>query len=199
VEKPTEHISDFALSGIYVFSPAIFAAAKSIQPSSRGELEITDAIQFLIDHGYQVRAQQITGWWKDTGKVEDLLEANRIMLDEQGGRIHGSVDEATHIVGAVVVDEGATVTESVIRGPVIIGRDAVVARSTLGPHVSVYDGSRIEDSEISDSIIMGGATISEMRPMNGSLIGTNVEIRKSDRHPTAFQFVIGDSSQVQVP
>lgn len=199
VEKPTEHISDFALSGIYIFSHAIFSAAASIQPSARGELEITDAIQFLIDHGYRVRAQQITGWWKDTGKVEDLLEANRIMLDEQGRRIDGSVDRATHTVGAVIIEDGATVTESVIRGPVIIGRSAVVARSTLGPHVSVYDGSRIEDSEISDSIIMGGAVISEMRPMKGSLIGTNVEIRKGDRHPTAFQFVIGDSSRVQVP
>ena len=136
--------------------------------------------------------------WKDTGKVEDLLEANRIMLDEQGRRIDGSVDRATHVVGAVVVEEGAEITESVLRGPVVIGRSAI-RRSTLGPHVSVYDGSRIEDSEISNSIIMGGATISEMRPMNGSLIGTNVEIQKSDRHPAAFRFVIGDSSRVQIP
>lgn len=199
VEKPAEHISDFALSGIYVFNSAIFPAASSIQPSARGELEITDAIQYLVDHGYEVRAQQITGWWKDTGKVEDLLEANMMVLEDQDRRIDGFVDEATHVVGAVMIEEGAKVTESVIRGPAVIGRDTLVIRSTLGPYVSVFDDSRIEDSEISDSIIMGGTMISEVRRMTGSLIGTNVRICKDDQHPTTFQFVIGDSSQVRIP
>ncbi|HEX9717915.1 MAG TPA: glucose-1-phosphate thymidylyltransferase [Actinomycetota bacterium] len=199
VEKPREHISDLALSGIYIFNSAIFQAAASISPSWRGELEITDAIQYLLDHGYTVRAEQITGWWKDTGRVEDLLEANRIMLEDQARRIDGVVDEASHIVGPVVVEDGAEVTDSVIRGPAVIGRHATVIRSTLGPHVSVFDDSRIEDSEISDSIIMGGTMISEVRRMTGSLVGTNVRICKDDQHPTTFQFVIGDSSQVRIP
>lgn len=199
VEKPREHISDLALSGIYIFNSAIFQAASSISPSWRGELEITDAIQYLLDHGYRVRAEQITGWWKDTGRVEDLLEANRIMLEDQVRRIDGFVDEASHVVGPAIVEDGAKVTDSVIRGPAIIGRNTLVVRSTIGPDISVFDGSRIEDSEISDSIIMGGAVISEVRRMTGSLIGTNVRISKDDRHPTTFQFVIGDSSQVRIP
>jgi glucose-1-phosphate thymidylyltransferase len=199
VEKPRESISDLALSGVYMFSSVIFQAASSISPSWRGELEITDAIQYLLDRGYTVRAEQITGWWKDTGKVEDLLEANHIMLEEQERRVEGLVDEGSHLVGSVVVEDGAEVTDSVIRGPAVIGRNTLVIRSTLGPYVSVSEDSRIEDSEISDSIIMGGARISEVRRMTDSLIGTNVRVCKDDQHPTTFQFVIGDSSQVRIP
>jgi glucose-1-phosphate thymidylyltransferase len=196
VEKPRESISDLALSGVYMFSSVIFQAALSIR---RGELEITDAIQYLLDRGYTVRAEQITGWWKDTGKVEDLLEANRIMLEEQARRVEGLVDEGSHLVGSVVIEDGAEVTDSVIRGPAVIGRNTVVIRSTLGPYVSVSEDGRIEDCEISDSIIMGGARISEVRRMTDSLIGTNVRVCKDDQHPTTFQFVIGDSSQVRIP
>jgi glucose-1-phosphate thymidylyltransferase len=199
VEKPRESISDLALSGVYMFGSVIFQAASSISPSWRGELEITDAIQYLVDRGYTVRAEQITGWWKDTGKVEDLLEANHIMLEEQARRVEGLVDEGSHLVGSVVVEDGAEVTDSVIRGPAVIGHNTLVIRSTLGPYVSVSEDSRIEDSEISDSIIMGGARISEVRRMTDSLIGTNVRVCKDDQHPTTFQFVIGDSSQVRIP
>jgi len=199
VEKPAEHISDLALAGIYIFTPAIFEAAAAIEPSGRGELEITDAIQYLIDHGYEVRAEVISGWWKDTGKLEDLLEANRIMLDGLAGRVEGSVDEASHLVGEVVVEEGAEIRESVIRGPAVIGPDAVVTRSTLGPYVAVARGSRIEDSEIRDSIVMEGCRIREVRPVSDSLIGERVQIEKSDHRPGAYRFMLGDSSDVRIP
>jgi glucose-1-phosphate thymidylyltransferase len=199
VEKPRESVSDLALSGVYIFSSVVFRAASSIRPSSRGELEITDAIQYLVDHGYRVRAEQITGWWKDTGKVGDLLEANRLILDDQQRRINGLVDRGSQLVGPVVIEDGTQVTDSVIRGPTVIGRHCVITRSTLGPHVSIFDGSRIEDSQISNSIVMGAASIAGVRRMSDSLIGANVRVCKGDQHPTTFQFVVGDSSQVRIP
>jgi glucose-1-phosphate thymidylyltransferase len=199
VEKPKEHISDLALAGVYIFNANVFRAASSIQPSWRGELEITDAIQYLVDTGHQVRAELITGWWKDTGKVEDLLEANRIVLDQMPGRQEGTVDEGSHLVGDVMVEAGAVVRESVIRGPCVIGRDVTIVRSIVGPYVSVDAGSTIEDSEVSNSIIMGDCRIHEVRPMSDSLIGEHVRIYKDQARPSAFQFMLGDSSDIRIP
>ena len=199
VEKPKEHLSDLALAGIYIFNSSIFRAASSIDPSWRGELEITDSIQYLVDHGYTVRAELISGWWKDTGKLADLLEANRILLDQRHRRVEGNVDEASHIVGEVIVEPGATVQESVIRGPAVVGKDAVIARSIIGPYVSVHDGSRVEDSEVANSIIMGGCVISEVRRMSDSLLGESVRITKDDGRPAVFQFMLGDSSVIRIP
>jgi glucose-1-phosphate thymidylyltransferase len=198
VEKPTEHISDLALAGVYLFNPSIFTAAATIEPSARGELEITDAIQYLIDHGYRVRAEMITGWWKDTGKLEDLLEANRIMLDRRGRDVRGDVDAESHLVGEVVVEEGAVVRASVIRGPAAIARGAVVERSIVGPYVSVHEGTRIEDTEIRNSIILEGSVISGARPVADSLIGKNVRITKGD-DPPAYRLMLGDHSELQLP
>ncbi|HVM12001.1 MAG TPA: glucose-1-phosphate thymidylyltransferase [Actinomycetota bacterium] len=199
VEKPKEHISDLALAGVYIFNPTVFRAASAIEPSHRGELEITDAIQYLIDHGYRVRAEMITGWWKDTGKMEDLIEANRIMLERREGSVRGSVDEESHLVGDVIVEEGATVRESVIRGPAIIGSGAVVERSIIGPYVAVHDDTRIEDSEIENSILLSGSLISEVRKMSDSLVGKNVRIRKDDERPSVYRFMLGDNSEIRVP
>jgi glucose-1-phosphate thymidylyltransferase len=199
VEKPQEHISDLALAGVYIFNPSIFRAASSIQPSWRGELEITDAIQYLITHGYDVRAEMITGWWKDTGKREDLLEANQIILDQRGRDVQGEVDEGSHLVGDVVLEEGAVVEESVIRGPSIIGKGAAVFRSILGPYVSVYERTRIEDSEIQNSIIMEDCAISEVRRISDSLIGKSSRIGKDDGRPAVYQFMLGDSSEIKIP
>ena len=199
VEKPKEPLSDLALAGIYIFDSAILTAAAAIEPSWRGELEITDAIQYLIEHGYTVRAEMITGWWKDTGKPEDLLEANRIILDEMDHRIDGSVDEATHIVGDVVIEEGADVRDSVIRGPSIIGRNVKVSGSILGPYVAVSEDSTIEDSEIDDSVIMARSTIREVRRMSQSLVGKDVAIAKDKNQPAVHRFTLGAGSVVHTP
>jgi glucose-1-phosphate thymidylyltransferase len=199
VEKPKEHISDFALTGVYIFDPSVFEAAASIEPSGRGELEITDAIQYLVDHGYEVRAEMITGWWKDTGKQEDLLEANRIVLDDLRGDVHGSVDASSHLVGEVAVEAGAEVRDSVIRGPAVIGPGARVVRSILGPYVSVSDDAVVEDSEVADSILMHGCEIREVRPMRESLLGRGVRISKDRSQPAVYRFMLGDSSEVHTP
>ena len=199
VEKPKEHISDLALAGIYIFTPTVFEAAAAIEPSWRGELEITDAIQYLVDHGYRVRAETISGWWKDTGKLEDLLEANRIMLDAHTGEVRGRVDEASHLVGEVLVEEGAEVVESVIRGPSAIGPDVRVTRSALGPYVSIARGSQIEDSEIEDSIVMEGCRIADVRRISSSLVGERVTVRKGEDRPAAYRLMLGDSSDVRIP
>jgi glucose-1-phosphate thymidylyltransferase len=199
VEKPTEHISDLALSGVYIFDPSIFEAAHAIEPSGRGELEITDAIQYLVDHGYEVRAEMITGWWKDTGKQEDLLEANRIVLEDLRGGVQGSVDQASHLVGEVAVEEGAEIRDSVIRGPAVVGPGARIARSILGPYVSVSREAVIEDSEVADSIVMAGCEIREVRPMRESILGRGVRISKDSGRPSVYRFMLGDSSEVHTP
>lgn len=199
VEKPKEHISDLALAGVYLFNSSIFTAASAIEPSGRGELEITDAIQYLIDHGYSVRAEMIAGWWKDTGHLEDLLEANRILLDQRAPEVLGTVDEASHLVGDVVIQEGAVVQESVIRGPAIIGRDARIVRSIIGPYVSVYERTVVTDSEIENSILLEDCEVSEVRKLADSLIGKSVRIRKDENRPARYQLMVGDNSEFRIP
>ncbi len=147
-------------------------------PSWRGELEITEAIQWLVDHGQDVRAQMVEGWWKDTGKPDDLLEANRMMLSALEGSIEGQID-ATTVEGAVVIAAGAKVTGSVVRGPVVIGPDAVIDDSTIGPDVSIERGCRIARSEIADSIVMDGCSITDVHGLTGSILGRGVEVRHS--------------------
>jgi glucose-1-phosphate thymidylyltransferase len=199
VEKPKEPLSDLALAGIYIFNASIFRAAAAIEPSWRGELEITDAIQYLVEHGYNVRAEMITGWWKDTGKPEDLLEANRILLDGLGRRIDGAVDESSHVVGEVAIEEGAQVRDSVIRGPSIIGRNVTVTGSILGPYVSVSEDAIIEDSEIDDSVLMSGSVVREVRRVSQSLIGRDVTIAKDKSQPAVYRFTTGAGSVIRTP
>ncbi len=199
VEKPTEHISDLALSGVYLFTSAIFAAASSIAPSWRGELEITDAIQYLVDHGYTVRAERIHDWWKDTGKLEDLLEANQFVLDLQERRIDGQVDAGSHIVGEVCIEEGAVVHNSVIRGPVSIGAGCLIEHSIVDPWTSIYKRSVLLDTEIGNSIVMGDCRIEEVRRIRDSLIGRNVHVRRTEASPSSIQLMVGDNCAIALP
>jgi glucose-1-phosphate thymidylyltransferase len=199
VEKPREPISDLALSGVYIFSPQILQAAGAIEPSRRGELEITDAIQYLLDHGYEVRAELITGWWKDTGKLEDLLEANRFILDDQEGAVDGDVDEASHLVGNVKIEAGAVVKESVIRGPAAVATGCRIERSTVDPYTSVYVNTALVDTEIGNSIVMGESYIEDVRRIRDSLIGRNVRLVRGDSKPSSIQLMVGDNCAITLP
>ncbi|MEW6364450.1 MAG: glucose-1-phosphate thymidylyltransferase [Acidobacteriota bacterium] len=199
VEKPKVPRSDLALVGVYMFDRSIFPAVKAISPSWRDELEITDAIQYLVDRGHVVEPHVVSGWWKDMGKVEDLLEANRLILETFDERIDGTVDAASRIEGKVVIEPGATVEESVVRGPVIIGRDAHVHHSYVGPFTSLGAGVRIVHSEIEHSIVMEGSAIESIGSrIESSLIGRNVRIYKHPMKPRAWRFNIGDNSEVGV-
>jgi glucose-1-phosphate thymidylyltransferase len=197
VEKPKEHISDLALVGVYLFDDQILEAAEAISPSWRGELEITDAIQWLIDHGRTVRAEMVSGWWKDTGKPEDLLEANRMMLSALESRIDGEVDAASAVEGMVVVEAGAKILGSTIVGPVIVGKGTLVERSTVGPDASISSGCEVVGSTVSDSIVMEGCRISGVPGVSGSILGRGVEVRHAgDRG--IHRLVLGDQSRVEV-
>ena len=196
VEKPATPPSDLALVGVYMFGAQVFDAARAIRPSGRGELEITDAIQYLIDHGLAVRPFVIEGWWKDTGKLEDLLEANRIMLDALEPRIDGRV-EASEVSGRVVIEAGARVVRSVVRGPAIIGRDAVIEDAYVGPFTAIGDGVRIRGSEIEHSIVLEGSSVTDVSArLESSLLGRNTRVYRADTKPRAYNLMLGDRSQV---
>ncbi|HWC31975.1 MAG TPA: glucose-1-phosphate thymidylyltransferase, partial [Actinomycetota bacterium] len=198
VEKPKEHISDLALVGVYLFDATVHEAIDTIQPSWRGELEITDSIQALIDGGRTVRAEMVSGWWKDTGHLEDLLEANRMLLSTLEPRMEGDVDGRSRLVGNVVIERGAKVSRSVIRGPAIVGEDTIVEDSLIGPNASIYYGCRISASEIQDSIVMERCRIEEVRGLTGSLLGKDVEVRRGKDRPAMYRVMLGDQSQVEL-
>ncbi|MBI3781026.1 MAG: glucose-1-phosphate thymidylyltransferase [candidate division NC10 bacterium] len=195
-EKPAYPKSDLALVGVYMFDKTIFEAVHAIKPSERGELEITDAIQYLIDKGYEVHPHVISGWWKDTGKLEDMLEANRIMLEAITSRVEGEVDEASHLIGKVVVEQGAKIVASTVRGPVIIGKCCRIVNSYIGPFTSIYHDTLVQNSEIEHSIILDRSRITDIGRLEDSLIGKNVEVFRSDGKPRAYRLMLGDSSQV---
>ncbi len=197
VEKPQEPKSDLALVGVYMFDSNILKAAKSIKPSARGELEITDAIQYLIDQGYAVHPHMVNGWWKDTGKLEDMLEANRMVLDNLTTRLDGHVDSSSKVEFKVVVESGAEVINSVVRGPAIIGKGARIINSFIGPFTSIDKNVQVLSSEIEHSIVLEGSIIKEVdRRIEDSLVGRNVEVGKSPLKPTAYRFMLGDNSKV---
>lgn len=197
VEKPATPMSDLALVGVYMFDKSVHEAIKGIRPSARGELEITDAIQYLIDHGYNVHPHMVNGWWKDTGKLEDMLEANRMVLDTFAMRLDGYVDSSSSVEFKVVVEKGAEVINSVVRGPAIIGQGARIVNSFIGPFTSIDRNVQVISSEIEHSIILEGSIISEVdRRIEDSLIGRNVEVGKSPLKPTAYRFMLGDNSKV---
>ena len=198
VEKPEFPKSDLALVGVYLFTPAIHEAVRAIRPSGRGELEITHAIQWLLDDGQVVRATTISGYWKDTGNVTDMLEVNRTVLEglEPGGA--GAVDEHSEIIGRVHVGQGARIERSRIVGPAIIGADAVISGSYVGPFTSISEGCRVEDSEIEYSIVLRDATITGVRRVEASLIGRDVVVTPAPRNPSAHRLVLGDHSKVQI-
>ena len=197
-EKPKKPKSDLALVGVYMFSKAVHDAIAQLTPSWRGELEITEAIQGLIDSGQRVDSSLITGYWKDTGNVADMLEVNRMVLESIMPATGGNVDAGSELIGRVAVEEGATVTGSRIVGPAIIGRGSRVADSYVGPFTSVGPDCVIEDSEIEYSIILAGASICGVRRIEASLIGRGVEITPAPRVPKAHRLVLGDHSRVQI-
>jgi glucose-1-phosphate thymidylyltransferase len=199
VEKPAEPKSDLALVGVYMFGPSVFESVKRIRPSFRNELEITDAIQDLIDRGLDVRPHIVEGWWKDTGKLEDMLEANRLILDTLERRIEGTIDEASRIEGKVVVEAGATIERSVVRGPVIIGAGAHVSGAYVGPFTSVGERVLLRETEIEHSIVLEGAVITDIaNRIEDSLIGRNVSIYRLPVRPSAYRFMLGDNSEVGI-
>ena len=199
VEKPKEPKSDLALVGVYMFSAAVFDAVKSIKPSFRNELEITDAIQTLIDRGLEVRPHIVDGWWKDTGKLEDMLEANRLILDTIERRVDGTVDAESRIEGKVIIEPGAIVERSVIRGPVVVGARAHIVNAFIGPFTSIMNDAEILDSEIEHSIVLEGSSISNLaNRVEDSLIGKNVRIYRLPVKPSAYRFMLGDNSEVGI-
>ena len=198
VEKPKNPQSDLALVGVYLFDKTIYKAVNSIKPSLRGELEITDAIQYLVEKGYSVKPCIIAGWWKDTGKLEDLLEANREILEIKDPLISGEVDEASKIEGRVVIEKGAKLINSIVRGPSIIGENSSIVNSYVGPFTSVYKNVIIKDSEIDNSIILENTVIENIVRIEGSLVGQNVHIHKSEKKPKAYRIMVGDSSMIEL-
>ncbi|GAA0442883.1 glucose-1-phosphate thymidylyltransferase [Acrocarpospora corrugata] len=197
-EKPTAPKSDLALVGVYLFSPAIHQAVAELKPSWRGELEITDAIQWLIDDGRRVESSVISGYWKDTGNVEDMLEVNRLVLESVEPRTDGTVDGASELIGRVVVDAGAVVQRSRIVGPAIIGPGARVLDSYVGPFTSIAADCAVVGSEIEYSIVLPRASITGVRRIESSLIGHDVVITPAPSMPRAHRLVLGDHSQVQI-
>jgi glucose-1-phosphate thymidylyltransferase len=198
-EKPSEPKSDLALVGVYMFDHHIFEAAKSIKPSKRNELEITDAIQWLVDHGYTVHPHIVKGWWKDTGKMEDMLEANRTVLDTFDQEVRGRVDGDSRIEGKVVIEEGAEIIDSVVRGPSIIGCNARISHAYVGPYTSIGNACSVQQCEIENSIVLEKSHIANVDGrIEGSLIGKNVRIYRTHRKPAAYRFMLGDNSELGI-
>jgi len=196
LEKPENPPTDLALVGVYLFSSKILEASKAISPSARGELEITDAIQWLIDEGEEVHSQIIEGWWKDTGQVADLLEANRIVLDTFEPRIAGAVDAESQVQGRVVIEEGAELINSYVRGPAVIGRGTKLVDTFVGPYTSIAHECVLTDCEVEHSIILEQSTITGIRRIEDSLVGKQVEVAPAHTKPRAFRLVLGDHSRV---
>jgi glucose-1-phosphate thymidylyltransferase len=198
VEKPADPPTDLALVGVYLFDRTINDAVRAIAPSPRGELEITDAIQWLVDQGLRVRQEELTGWWIDTGKLTPLLEANRLLLEKVESRIDGSVDEASVLDGRVVVEAGAVVTNSTLRGPLVVGAGAVVADSFIGPFSAIGDRCEVRNSEVEHSVVMTDSKILDIQRLEDSLIGKDVVVSRSQVRPRALRLMVGDHCQIDV-
>ncbi len=197
IEKPKDPPSDLALVGVYMFDHNIFTAVENIQPSWRNELEITDAIQWLVSNGYRVYPYIHEGWWVDTGKREDMLEANALVLEEMTPRIEGEVDAASEVDSRVTVEAGAQVINSVVRGPTIIGHNTRIVNSYIGPFTSIDHDCVIENAEIERSIILEHCVIRDIPArIHDSLIGRRVQITRTPRKPQSYRLLLGDYSQV---
>jgi glucose-1-phosphate thymidylyltransferase len=199
VEKPRTPVSDLAVIGVYFFGPEIHEVTPALTPSARGELEITDAIQGLIDAGYEVRAQTIDDDWIDTGKKDDMLEANRLVLGSLQRRIAGEVDAESTLIGAVVVEAGASVMGSTVRGPAVIGAGASLRDAYVGPFTAIGPGCELSCCEIEHSIVLEGSVIRNVeRRIADSLIGREVVVERSPLRPQAIRLMLGDHSRVDV-
>jgi glucose-1-phosphate thymidylyltransferase len=199
VEKPKEPKSNLALVGVYMFDSHVFEAVHAIKPSWRNELEITDAIQYLVERGYEVQPHLVSGWWKDTGRLEDILEANCLILETIETRIEGEVDEASRISGKVILEPGVKVRASTIRGPAIIGAGTEIAESYIGPFTAIQKDCRILRTEVEHSIILEGSEILDVGSrIDQSLIGREVRIYKCPPQPVAYRFMVGDKSEIGI-
>jgi glucose-1-phosphate thymidylyltransferase len=200
VEKPKDPPSNLALVGVYIFTARIFDSAKKINPSWRNELEITDAIQHMIDGGANVLHDRVGGWWKDTGKLEDMLEANRLILDRIEHRVDGTVSADVTLEGRVIVESGAKLERCKVRGPAIIGKDTVVRDAYIGPYTSVYWGCTVERAEIEHSIVLEQTTVRDLATrLTDSLLGKNVVVDKNNQAPQgSLRLMVGDNSCVSL-
>ena len=181
---------------MYLFDRTINEAVRAIAASPRGELEITDAIQWLVDQGKIVRQELLTGWWIDTGKLTPLLEANRLLLEVITPRIDGDVDDLSTLDGRIVVEAGATVRNSILRGPLVIGKKARIIDSFIGPFTAIGDGCEVVNSEIEHSVIMQSSRIIDIKRLEDSLIGREAEVIRSQKRPRALRLMIGDHCQI---
>jgi glucose-1-phosphate thymidylyltransferase len=199
IEKPQEPKSPYAVAGIYIYDSSIFKAVNNIKPSKRGELEISDAHQYLIDNKYKIGFCEITGWWKDTGNSLDLLEANRLILDNLIPSIEGVIDNNSDIAGKVSIGKNTIVNNSKIRGPVIIGEDCIIENCYIGPFTSINNGTKVRNSEIEYSIILKKCKILDVNTrIEGSLLGNDVELVEATGKPRVQRFMIGDQSRVEL-
>jgi glucose-1-phosphate thymidylyltransferase len=199
IEKPKDPPSNLALVGVYLFSNLIFEAARSLEPSWRGELEITEAIDKLIDDGRTVRSEVVRGWWKDTGQLADMLEANRLVLEELVTSIEGEVDEASKVEGRLVLGPGAKLERSVVRGPAVIGAGAHVEDAYIGPYTSIGDGVHVRRSEVENSIVLSGSVVEDLGTrMEASLLGKEVKLTRSEGMPKTLQLLVGDRSEIKL-
>jgi glucose-1-phosphate thymidylyltransferase len=198
VEKPPQPKTDLALVGVYMFTPEVHAAARAIEPSGRGELEITDAIQYLVDRGLRVEPHVVRGWWKDTGRLDDMLAANRLVLDTIEGRVDGELIDS-QVDGRVVVEAGARLERSTVRGPAIIGAGTRLTRCYVGPYTAIGENCSIENAEVEHSILLAGSEVRDLAGrMESSLLGRNVRIGRDQRQPRAYRFLVGDNSEVAI-
>ena len=198
VEKPAVPPSNLALVGVYLFDPRIHDAVAAIKPSARGELEITDAIQWLVDQGLRVRTEVLDGWWIDTGKLTPLLEANRLILETVERRIDGEVDEESEIDGRVVVESGAQIMRSRIRGPVVVGEGTTVVDSFIGPFSAIGRRCSIVGSEVEHSVILDDCRVVGAGRLEDSLLGHHVEVTRSERRPSATRLMVGDHGTIDL-
>ncbi len=198
IEKPTEPATNLALVGVYMFTAAVHDAARAIEPSARGELEITDAIQHLVDAGMRVEPHIVRGWWKDTGRLEDMLEANRLILDNLPERLDGELIDS-RVDGRVVIEAGARLERTTVRGPAIIGADTHLSDCYIGPYTAIGERCTISGSEVEHSILLAGCTVTDLDGrMESSLLGRNVTVRRGDRQPRAYRFMVGDNSDISI-
>ena len=198
VEKPSEPKTDLALVGVYMFTPAIHAAARAIDPSPRGELEITDAIQHLVNGGSRVEPHIVKGWWKDTGRLDDMLAANRLVLETIESRVDGELIDS-RVDGRVIIEPGARLERSAVRGPAVIGAGAVLTDCYVGPYTAIGEDCVIENAEIEHSILLSGSQVRNLAGrIESSLLGRNVRILRDDRQPRAYRFLVGDNSEIAI-
>src|SRR6201994_1088564 len=198
IEKPPDPATDLALVGVYMFTSRVHDAARAIEPSPRGELEITDAIQRLVDDGMRVEPHIVRGWWKDTGRLEDMLEANRLILDNLAERIEGELVDS-RVDGRVVIERGARLERTIVRGPAIIGADARLSDCYIGPYTAIGERCEISSSEVEHSILLAGCTVSGLNGrMESSLLGRNVTVRRGESQPRAYRFMVGDNSDISI-